>query len=561
MTDQTQIEFSKQPRLTEDQKQSFYTSTLRWAVAEWEKVPAYKPDSRTRDKWLSEFWKLEPHLAGIVMSAVSIDVNRGWTLTGGRNQVLRFSPVLHGWRGFPDVYGYRAGSTLAATNFYTTDLGAVVELGREFEFGPVRALYHVDATKCKLSGKAETPLNYYPRGQRMQSWGFSDYLRISSMPYGIEEYNGLGFCAISRALSLAQIMIAVFEHDKESLGAKAPRGLLLIQGIDESSFETAMELRKAKADAEGWTYFQAVAVLASDSDIDAKLVALSQLPSNFDLETFISLLIYGYSLCFGYDAAEFYPVRYGGLSRSGESDIQHQKASGKGAKNFVFSFQDAISRPDIFPPTILFEYDERDDDGEISAATVVKTWTEAYQMMRTAGDLSAEHIRILLAEKGFIPESWTEFEEDVTVSDTETTPDDTENPNIDEEGQETPDETQEEITRIIKKHKRSYAAKRRLRERLLSKHEIMRAAEQLPNESIVRFSYPKNTIDILWESGADLLKPMFFPVTRQVETETLYESDDVTITEEDVNRAVASARKNTPEFAELLEPENYVSES
>ena len=58
-----------------------------------------------------------------------------------------------------------------------------------------------------------------------------------------------------------------------------------------------------------------VEVIASGGmeQADAKLVALSQLPTGFDREVFTDQLMYGYSLVFGFDPTEFWPVNAGAL--------------------------------------------------------------------------------------------------------------------------------------------------------------------------------------------------------------------------------------------------------
>ena len=103
-------------------------------------------------------------------------------------------------------------------------------------------------------------------------------------------------------------------------------------------------------------YYGGVAILAQEGvdQIDAKLVALSQLPAGFDLESVTKLIMLGIALAFGYDPIEFWPIDTGALGRSRESEIQHMKATGKGGIEFIRSFQDRLQRE--LPPTLLFEF-------------------------------------------------------------------------------------------------------------------------------------------------------------------------------------------------------------
>ncbi len=523
---------SAQARFSGKAPADFFMDILRWVERAELKAPEYQADSRNRDAWLSSFWRLEPHLAGVLSSVVSIDSNRGWSLTGGRNQVMRYSRILHNWLAAPGLYGWRPGASSASLSFYTSDLGGVVEAGRDGEGGPLRALFHVDPTVCRLTGEIETPLEY-----KTAKWKEGDFMRVASMPDIREKFKGLGYCAVSRCLELAAIMVAVFRHDQEQLGARAPRGLLLIQGISQDQWTQAMTARKVELDAEGFKYFNAVAVLASQLDIDAKLVALSQLPANFDLQKFVSLLMYGYALCFGYDPSEFYPVQFGSLGRGTEMEVQHQKATGKGGLNFVLSLQEQLQRPDVLPETIQFEYEQRDDQGEIAAAGVQKAWVDVYKAIRESGlqadggAISREEMRSLLAEKGIIPREWTEVEEDVQETDS---------------GEERG------------KRRRGAEEKKRERDRLLSLPYIWRTIEAFPEEPIFRYLWPLAKAEVLWPVARDLLKPMTLrsasPVKRAQEDKVLFEDGEVIITEGDVDKAIEEGKRRLgPVYGSLLD--------
>lgn len=135
-----------------------FMSVLRWYHSEVENEPDYVPNSRKRDEWLSNVWRNEPHLAGVIGSVVSIDTNRGWTLEGGRNQVYRYTTVFHEWSAAPGMAGYRPGCAAASQSFYYTDIGGIIELGRDGQSGPLRKLYHVDPTRCVLTNDSELPL-------------------------------------------------------------------------------------------------------------------------------------------------------------------------------------------------------------------------------------------------------------------------------------------------------------------------------------------------------------------------------------------------------------------
>lgn len=512
------ISKSKQPRFGKPiDKSAFFTNVIKWVNAAGTEEPPYKADSRNRDKWLANFWRTEPHLAGIMSSVNAIDSNRGWHLTGGRNQVNRFIGML---RDADDGAGWRQYISQQSTAFYSSDLGALTETARDGRGGPVRELYHLDPTKCMLTGDRNRPLRY---DRTKKDWAQDDFFRLTSMKNVQEDFHGLGFCAVSRALEMSKIMLAIYGYQLEQLGAKAPRGLLLLQNIGQDQWQEAMRTRDAALDTDMRKYYNAVAVIAQQGidSIDAKLVALSNLPEGFNLEMFTNLLMYAYALCFNYDPIEFWPVTAGQLGRGRETDIQHRKGTGKGGLNFMLAYQDQIQMQ--LPATLLFEFEQRDQEGVLLDAAVAQAWSNVVATLTTGGSsaapgpagakggdgepakpsgnkddqtegnpkdqrpasavvsqpqgiISIAEARQMLATQGVIPSRWTEEQEDVTATDAK---------NPEEE-----------------------------RERLLSNENIRRAIYEFPEEPIVRYSWPHNRADVLFRQSKDLLAATRFTLLK-----------------------------------------------
>ena len=545
MTDASSL--SKQPRFSEDEVNYIFTSVYRWVKMADIEEPDYGANSRARDAWLQRFWIREPHLAGVLNSVVAIDKNRGWTLTGGRNQVRRYTDILH---EVEDYSGWRTFMSMESLSFYTSDVGSITEIGRDGLGGPMRSLFHVDPARVRLSGNPSTPLLYYPRLGSPQFWQRDDFFRVVSMPSTNETFSRLGFCALSRVLELAKLMIAIYQHDQEKLLARAPRGILLLQNISQHQWNAAMNERAEKLDGNEQKYYGAVAVLASEGieQNDAKLIALSSLPEGFDRKTFVDLLMYGYALCFGYDPSEFWPVQFGSLGRGTESQVQHMKATGKGGLDFALGYQEKLQGQ--LPETLHFEFEQRDAEGEMIDADVAKAKVDAvrtaYESGLTLGAplISREEARSLLADMGFIPPEWTEVEEEAVATDTE---------DADQIESEVIEEAAEDL---------GEAERRRQRDRLLSDPYIVRTIATFPQEPIVRYRWPENRTVILASSGSDLVRRQSYPVVKVRQGEILFESEDVVITEEDVDQAIEEGIARTGEiFGELLTADLYEEET
>lgn len=418
---------SRQPRFSQPKPSQFFTSLLRFFNSDIQSEPSHGLKSRERDKWLSVVWKKEPYMAGVINSVVSIDKNRGWTITGGRNQVRRFSNLLHK-RFFyaPDLSGWRMSFGGSALSYYTSDLGIVTEIGRDGQNGPVSDLYFVDPARCRLTGDFDFPLVYNPTNGNEQLWSREDYFRIASLPDTAEELYGLGYCALSRCIELLKIMIGIYQYDNEMLLNRAPRGLLLLKGITEEQWEEAMTSRQARLDGDEKRYYGAVNVLAQvepGTELEAQLVALSSLPAEFNQQVFTDLLMFGYALCFGYDPREFWPVTGGQLGTATETETQHRKAGAKGGLDCTLGYAEQLQEE--FPDTVQFEFEERDLDGELANAGVEQAQADVVTSIYESGLreglslVSRDEARIMLADRGLIDTAWTENEEDAIATDTE----------------------------------------------------------------------------------------------------------------------------------------------
>lgn len=505
---------SRQPRFGGGVRpDNFYSSVRNWLTFADLQEPAYVPDSRKRDEWLRTFWRMEPHLAGVMNSVVALDKNRGWSVTGGRNQVYRVTEMLHDATAAPGLRGWRNYFSSQALSFYATDMGLIAETGREGRAGPLRGLFHTDSARCRLTGRSETPLEYYPtvsipgeRGLAKQDWPEDGYFRVASMPHDDEKYHGLGYCAISRCLELAKLMVAVFRKDQELLGARMPEGLLLLQGIQQTQWDQAMSDREAKLTAKERQYFGGVFVLATAGidEIDAKLIALRQLPENFTLDTFTDMLMYAYALTFGYSPREFWPVSSGALGTATETETQDDNSTGKGESDLVLNYQEQLSNE--LPESILFEFDARDSKGDMEVVTILQAKAELVkslseltggsgEMMEggtdpTTGEampahrasagklLSADQVWEKAVEFGLIPEEWNR------TDDQQVTSTDVENDQLE-----------------------------RSRHLVRSNPHIMRAIERYPQEPVIRYHYQKGRAReyVLWESREAMQKTRAWP--------------------------------------------------
>lgn len=517
MSDHTGIgEYSKQPRFGATEKRDngvydvgFFTSMYNFYKSFKAPPPAYKPDARTRDVWLREFARKEPLLMGVLNTVIDIDKNRGWNMVGGRNQVLKFTRMMHRFEAAPGLYGWRSAIATGSSSFWGTDMGFVGECGRDGRDGPLAALYNMDPTRLVLTGKNDYPLRYYPTGGKAVEMAIDDYLRVASMPNTDEKFHGLGYCAVSRCVELTQIMIAIYDYDREKLGDKMPRGLLLLSGVTQNQWDGAMQKRDAENAGEGVDYFDALAVLANASTtVDGKLLALANLPDGWNHRDWVDTLMFGYALTFGYDASEFWPVQFGAMGRGNEGTLQHEKATGKGRLDFCLGFQEQVQEQ--LPSSLDYFFDQRDEQGDLLHAQIFKEWSTAARWLYDAGAgkpslLTDAQIRMLLADNGQIPRAWAP---DSDVQSTDQLPADIDTPEV----TPTPAGPASTVfTPLVKPSApQNNKSLKNYREALLERASVWQAAERFPKEPIVQYRYPDDKFYQIWEAGETLFEKKVF---------------------------------------------------
>ena len=350
--DKVQREIIDRSTKQKPDENTFFTSTYNWVKKaemiepEWGNKRSTWVDNRERDRWLMMMARAEPHLSSVLSTAVTLDGNRQFKIVGGRNQVLRFTNMFS---EFDDGRGFRTMQELNATNYYSSDAGAIVEIETDGKNGPLMSLYHTDSTRFRL-GKKRT-LKY----DTVDIWNRDSYYRLASQMSTEDKYNTLGYSAISRCLKLAQIMIAVVEHNLEKLGHLAPKGILFIQAEDltQESWDEAMQAREAVyVTNTGNQYYDEVMTVV-DRAAKGDLLALSELPDNFDTFQFTDYMIKGYALAFGRDVRAFWSLNSGNFGGGTEAKIQSEKATYAGGAEFILASQEQIQK--LLPPSILFE--------------------------------------------------------------------------------------------------------------------------------------------------------------------------------------------------------------
>jgi len=424
---------SIQPRFETTRDQANWLWTI-WDAYAGDAIPPWGSSGRT-DK-LIEFSKAEPILSGALASMVSKAISLDWQIEGGRNRVRRYQEILaeaeagQGWSFFLDRL---------LQDYLVTDLGGVVELGRQGPGGPVVGLFNLDAGTLALTGNADFPLRYQPRlasgglSGRAVPLAPSDFGRIVDMPSTQEHRFGLGFCAVSRALKAARVLLALYNYDEERLADMPLPGIVAITGMTQTEVKAAFDLYKASREAKEQTTFKGLLWLAAQASpinpIKVDFTPFAGIPEGFDREQAVTHYVYTLSLDFGVDVREFWPASQTGATKA-EAEVQAQKAKGKGFGRMLASVERMINW-DVLPEGLAFRFDQQDSEDDLlregvraaAVDNVRKLWEPA--MGAGAGIITTDEARRWLVELDAAPD-WLHATDQVTAHGDANTLDDAE---------------------------------------------------------------------------------------------------------------------------------------
>lgn len=517
------VQASRQTRFRN--RESFLRAWMNFVEKIEDRPPVYQADSRQLDEYLLRLLRSEPILSSVIFQVVTRDKNRGFTLTGAKSSSERYLRMLH---NLHSGKGYRFFTSLAATAYRVSNVGYVAEIGYGSDNWPAQ-LWMVDPTKVTLSSNPDSPIKFHNsnRGQAVQFWRPEYFISGNSMPALEEKFNGLGFCAVMRVVTMTRLLVGVNYYQLEKLGLRPPRGYLLFKGISAPKERKASLDREAEQDDLGTEYYDDVqSIFTQEAGAGIDFVSLAQLPDNFDFEKLVQTVVKIYAAALGEPANTLFDIDNGGLGAGSgaETDVQVSEASYIGQMDFISDYQEQLQR--ILPRSTHLEFDERDDMGDLIRAQHADTWSQIAQRLNTPSGFEGEAIldrnesRKLLAEKGVIPAEWTEADEEVVLTDIE-----------------------------------------RVRRSIRHLTYVRHCANLMPSEPIIRCHYPTGKNWVIFDRADDALKPAHYVLysprrtgkttrwqqmseeSERVQRETLFqgnETDDpeTSISDEDVEEAL-----------------------
>jgi len=397
-------------------------------VAPWGKNPPL------RDKQLRNFWPTESNLAGAISNMGFRYTALQWEVTGPSPKIAeRLQEILTAAIA-GDSFGWSPFMLKFSQDLSTQDNGAFIELVRDpgvdanSKFkgarAPVLGIGHLDSNQCVRTGNPEYPIIYTDRDGGRHKLRWYEIIPFADQPSPIERMNGVGFCAVSRVLRMAQIArsIAIFKDEK--ISGRHYKQIHFVAGVSRQEIKDEMKRGQEEANNSGLIRFVMPAVLASldpSKPVSTATIDLANLPDGFDFDVDMKWYISSLALGFGVDYQEFAPLPSGNIGSSGQSMILHRKGSGKGPAVMMRMLSEAFSNYGVLPRGYKLRFQDKDEQEELEKQNVRTKAMEEMAIAINSHALTPKAAARDLVERGIwdestvalVPESfWAQFEKE-----------------------------------------------------------------------------------------------------------------------------------------------------
>jgi hypothetical protein len=380
--------------------------------------------SYARDAWLREFvYRPGNDLLVGAMSTVAAKVaTTGFVLEGPertanfyRNKLVNQIDFGAGWSSFimKWVWDYLSQDT----GGWAEQIGqkATVTSNRLGpRTGAAMGWSHLDNGQLRLTADPQWPATWVPYWADKKNpeqdailMHRSRLMQIVDSPTPNVRRRFIGFCAVSRSLATAQILLDITQYERERLSDLPPAGLLLVNNLTQNQWEDLEKrysVRQQQQDNRTWKDIMVAFGIRPEIPVTAELLSFSNLPEHFDKKTATEIAIYSFALAFRIDPREIWPVATGSMGTATEANIQHLKARAKGPGLIMTDIERIFNSGTTIAPSLTFQFDFQDAEEDLQSAAVANAKADFITKLTNSQILDADMARQWLVKEGLFDE-------------------------------------------------------------------------------------------------------------------------------------------------------------
>jgi hypothetical protein len=366
-----------------------------------------------RDRQLRDFWPTETYLAGAMANVAFRNSVFQWEIRGGSEKVNQAVTDILVSAIAGDSFGWVPFMQKYSQDLYTQDNGCFIELIRDpgmdansrFQgpLAPVLGVGHLDSNRCTRTGNPEYPIVYTDRNSIKHKLRWYEVIPFSDYPSAIETMNGVGYCAVTRVLRMAQIVRSIAIYKDEKISGRQFKQIHFVSGVSRQDIKDEMVRGQEEANNSGLIRFIMPSILASldpEKPVSTATLDLASLPDGFDYDQEMKWYISSLALGFGVDYQEFAPLPGGNIGSSQQSMILHRKGSGKGPAVLMRMLSEAFRNYGVLPKGTEMRFNDKDEQEELERQTVRTKAMEEYAISIRNFILTPEAARKDLVARG-----------------------------------------------------------------------------------------------------------------------------------------------------------------
>jgi hypothetical protein len=378
--------------------------------------------SQARDIELRRFWKNSDHLAGTVntlrdmMVAMPVRVvARDQTIKSYVREARIYTDIVNHQTESRSNFisqGWPVGFGPFIEDFYTIDNGAFMIAdgpgrGDEPLKGPPTRLIHLDGCQCWRTQNKEYPIVYTDIDGANYQLHKSRVISLVAQSTPINSMYGVGFCAVSRCINIAQNLTDIGRYKQEKMGSRPHRGILAIEN-NESGTKDAEVVSKALGAADemmdnlNLTRYSRVPVVSIRGVI--RLIDFASLPDGYDELESVQLGMAVLALAFGVDVRQLaFAIGVSGQTRA-DAEVQHLKMHGKSPGVVRAQVKQQLESK-FLPPYLELIFDYQDDAQDEAAAKIRYTRAQRRELDLNTGVTDVRTEREIMMDEGEITEA------------------------------------------------------------------------------------------------------------------------------------------------------------
>lgn len=347
--------------------------------------------------------------ASAVSKAITKTAALGWevkdsadsTIRASRGQSLYLTALagMHrGWVPFLSMH---------LRDYLLTDNGAFVEIIRATSAAGSRIMgvAHLDSARCTRTGDADVPVLYRDRLGAVHELRWHQVLTFADMPDPSETWNGVGYCAASRAYLTIAKQSALEQYIFEKASGNGATELTVIRGISETSLVSAVATADAEQLRKGSVYYKGkiIVPMLSDVALEEVTIPLKNIPDGFDAKQERDNAYTIYANALGVPVQDVQPLSGQGLGTGTQTLILAEESESQGLASWRQQWLHAQNEC-VLPETTTFSWANKNDLRDQRAeADVKKARADTRAVQIQSGEISTAMARQLAVDSGDLP--------------------------------------------------------------------------------------------------------------------------------------------------------------